>query len=132
MERRDGFNVVYSEELSETAILNAIRKGHSYVSAGPELLLTAETDTGKSAMMGDWLPAETTTFKVAWHKAHEGDVLRLIADGTVKGEWPANADDEKTLSLDGRQMNWANVELRDVRNGLWAVTNPIFFGERWS
>ena len=127
-----GFNVVYSEELSEVAILGAIRKGHSYVSAGPELLLTAETASGKSAMMGDLLPDEAVTLKAIWCNAHENDVLRLIVDGRVKEQLPAGAIGEKTWSFGDGQIIFANIELRDTRNDLWAVTNPIFFGKIWS
>jgi len=125
---RKAFNIVYAEALSEEAILAAVRKGHSYVSAGPELLLSAETASGKSAMTGDLLPAEAVTLKVTWRNAHEGDVLRLIVEGKVKEKLTADAAGEKTWSFEAGQLKWATVELRDAKNGLWAVANPIFFG----
>ncbi len=130
-ESRRGFNVVYADELSEVAILAAIRKGHSYVSAGPELILTAETESGKAAMMGDLLPAEDVTLKVTWQDAHEGGVLRLIVDGEVREELLVAAVGEQTWSFEVGQLKWANVELRDAKGNMWAVTNPIFFGASW-
>ncbi len=122
--RRGGFNVVYAEELSETAILDAVRKGHSYVSAGPELLLTAESTSGDKGMAGDRLPAGSATVRVAWNDAHEGDVLRLIVDGEVREQTPVGVSGEKSWSLDA---DWCTVELRDGNNEMWAVSNPIYF-----
>lgn len=129
---RSGFNVVYAEQLSEEAVLKAVRQGHSYVSAGPELLLTAESASGASAMSGDLLEAETVTLKVTWRESHEGDVLRLIVDGQVRESAPVESAGEKSWSFGENELKWATVELRDAKNGLWAVTNPIFFGAQWS
>jgi hypothetical protein len=128
---RKAFNVVYAEQLSEEAILAAVRKGHSYVSAGPELLLTAVTESGKSAIQGDLLPAEDATLKATWRNAHDGDTLRLIVDGEVREQMPADAAGEKSWSFEAGQIKWATVELRDAKSDLWAVTNPIFFGAGW-
>ncbi len=129
---RSGFNVVYADQLSEAAILAAVRKGHSYVSAGPELRFTAETASGKTAMMGDLLPAEAVTLKASWKGAHDRDVLRLIVDGKVKEWTPVSEAGEQRWSLEAGQAKWATIELRDTFTGLWAVTNPIFFGDTWS
>lgn len=122
--RRGGFNVVYAEELSETAILDAVRKGHSYVSAGPELLLTAESASGAKGMAGDLLPIGTAVVQVAWDDAHEGDVLRLIVDGEVREQTSVGVSGEKSWSLNA---DWCTVEMRDGNNDMWAVSNPIFF-----
>ena len=131
-EGRLGFNVVYSQELSEAAILAAVRQGHSYISAGPELLLTAQTESGKAAMVGDLLPAEPVTVTVTWRNAHEGDVLRLNVDGHLKEHIPAGVSGEQSWTFAGRTMQWLNVELRDGKDGMWALTNPIYFGETWA
>jgi hypothetical protein len=130
-ERHDAFNVVYAEALSEAAILDAVRRGHSYVSAGPDLLFTTETASGKSAMMGDLLPAEAVTLHAEWRSAHEDDVLCLIVDGQVQEQMTVSAAGEKTWTFEAGQMKWATVELRDLKGRPWAVTNPIFFGESW-
>lgn len=125
---RAGFNVVYADALSETAILDAIRKGHSYVSAGPELLVTATTESGAAGMVGDQLPAETATLTVKWSGAHEGDVLRLIVNGAVRESLAVTESGEQVWTLAAGEAKWANVELRDFKDEMWAVTNPIFFG----
>ena len=126
---RVGRNVVYAEELSEVAILDAIRQGHSYLSAGPELLLSGRTESGQEAMAGDKLPATNVTLHVQWSGAHEGDVLRLIGDGQVMDTRPAAAQGEFTWTLNPGQARWCNVELCDSSGGMWALTNPIFFGD---
>lgn len=128
LNRRAGFNVVYAEELSEAAILAAIRQGHSYISAGPTLLFNAETESGGSAMMGDMLPPEPVTLTAIWDGAHEGDVLRLIVEGQVHEEFPVGVSGEHQWRFDARALRWANVELRDSVGEMWALTNPIFFG----
>lgn len=127
--RRAGFNVVYAEALSESAILDAIRRGHSYVSAGPALLFTADSAAGVSGMAGDMLPAEDVTLKAVWKDGHEDDVLRLIVDGVAKEPSQAGVAGEQTWSFAAGQLKWATVELRDAHHDLWAVSNPIFFGD---
>lgn len=127
---RPGFNVVYAEELSEVGILTAVRKGHSYVSGGPELLFTAQTASGQSGMVGDLLPAEDVTVNVVWNKAHEGDILRLILDGKVYEQAIVGENGDKSWSFKAGDLNWVTLELRDAKYDLWAVANPIFFGER--
>ena len=82
-------------------------------------------------MSGDLLPAEAVTLKATWRNAHEGDVLRLIVEGHAVRQLPAYAAGEKSWSFAAGQLRWATVELRDANNGLWAVANPIFFGDSW-
>ena len=127
--RRAGANVVYAEELSEKAILDAVGKGHSYVSAEPELLLTATSASGKEAMCGDKLPNEASTIKVTWNDAHIEDILRFIVDGKVHEQVDVGVSGERQWTLEANQAAWCTVELRDANNDMWAVSNPIFFGE---
>lgn len=127
--RRAGFNVVYAEELSEQAILNALRQGHSYITAGPELLMTATTASGETAMVGDLLPDEATTINITWDEAHNGDKLYLIADGIIHEEMSVDPAGEYEWTLEAGQATWVNVELRDANRDMWALTNPIFFGD---
>jgi hypothetical protein len=122
-----GYNVVYAEQLSEAAILAAVRQGHSYVSVGAELLLNAKTESGATAMMGDSLPAETVTLSAQWKDVAEGGVLRLIVDGAEKESQSASVTGEANWTLPGGSAKWCTVELRDAEGRLWAVTNPIFF-----
>ncbi len=124
--RRNGSNVVYAEELSERAILDAIRKGHSYLSAGPELLLTAESDSGGRAMCGDQISGQTINVNVAWQQAHPGDVVRLIVDGKTQDEAPIGTSGEMQWSRAAGDIRWFTVEMRDANGEMWAVSNPIY------
>ncbi len=122
---RAAANVVYAEEFSEAAILQAVRQGHSYISAGPELLLQARSQAGDEAMMGDRLPASTATITARWNGVpDDGSVVRLIVEGRVFEELPAQQSGENSWTLDG--VKWCTAELRDASGIPWAITNPIF------
>jgi hypothetical protein len=125
---RAASNVVYAQSFSEDGIIAALKQGHSYISAGPELLLTATNASGAQAMMGDSLPDEGAMLTVRWKNAHEGDMLRLIVNGTVHETRDAGKTGEASWTLDAGQARWATVELRDASGDMWAITNPIFFG----
>src|SRR5690606_34781853 len=104
-------------------------QGHSYLSAGPELLLTATTPDGLEAMTGDRLPATAATLSVRWSGAHAGDVLRLVADGKVVGTQTVAVSGETSWPITPEQAHWYTVELRDTNGDMWAICNPIFFGD---
>ncbi|QPC84982.1 hypothetical protein G4Y79_11610 [Phototrophicus methaneseepsis] len=120
--------MVYAEELSEKGILDAIRQGHSYVSAGPELVFTAQTETGKKAMVGDLIPDEAATIMVTWQDAHKGDVLRLIVDGKVQEHMPIGETGEKMWAFPASHARYCSIELGDAQGDMWAVTNRFSLG----
>ncbi len=129
--RHAGLNVVFSEELSEIAIIDAISNGHLYISAGPEVVLTVETASGQSAMVGDLIPDSNMLLKVVWQNAGEDDTLRLIVDGTAREQISVGSSGEHTWTLASGEAKWFNVELRDAQNDMRVVTNPIFVGPTW-
>jgi len=119
-------NVVYAQDLTENAIIAGIKAGCSYISAGPKLIFTAKSESGIEAMLGDTLPTEPVELYVRWENANADSVLRLIVDGMPYAETPINEFGELRWQLK-RSLQWCVVELRQPSNGLWAVTNPIFF-----
>lgn len=123
---RRAVNVVYAEEFSEAAILEGIKSGHSYLSAGPELSVKARVASGKEGMMGDTLPREAFTLEASWAKGHKDDVLRVLLGGEVHEEKRVGETGQATWKF-GAKAGWCALELRDPGHGLWAVTNPIFF-----
>jgi hypothetical protein len=123
---RAAANVVYADEFSEAGILNGVRQGHSYISAGPELLLNARTEYGAQAMMGDALPDETALVTARWDRVPDNTMLRLVVNGKIFAEQPSSPTGEATWTLERGTAAWCTLELRDA-HGLWAVTNPIFF-----
>lgn len=122
-----GFNNVYAEALREDAILTAIRQGHLYLSSGPQVELTGHTSQ-HSGMMGDLLAGDSLAMQVTWRGCADGDHLRLIVNGQVSEEFPCPNSGQRQWTLDAAQARWCLVEIRDAKNDIRAVTNPIFTG----
>ena len=118
-------NVVYAEELSESAVLNAVRRGRLYLSSGPVLHLTVPGDP--EVMTGGSVPrAKGIHARVCWSGARPGDSLRLIVNGRPNQQISAAASGETQWNLPDSETRWFLAELRDSRGNMCAVTNPIF------
>jgi hypothetical protein len=131
-ERIYGFNVVYAQELSEQAILQAVRAGHLYLSAGPTLELIANSDH-EHAMMGDVLkPAAHRPIQLAarWKDCPPGAQLDLLVDGKLHERLKPPEEGSATWSLQGEPPHWALITLRDSTGSMLALTNPIYFDGR--
>jgi len=77
-------NVVYAQALSEAAIIAGIRRGHLYLSGGPELSLMAKTGSNAAAMMGDTLVTNSLIqVQASWANTKATDHVRLIVNGEV-------------------------------------------------
>jgi hypothetical protein len=120
-----GFDVVYADALSEAAILNAVRQGHSYVSSGPKLAFTGRSSSG-AAMMGDTLTGNSVELFAQWEGCVQGDCVRFIVDGKAIEELQAGTQGERSWTLDGAQKHWCLIEVRGDGGSLRALTNPIF------
>jgi hypothetical protein len=124
------FNTVYAEELSEAAILRAVRLGHLVLSSGPTLTLSARADGG-DLMPGDSCRAqagETIRISAKWGGCPPGSHLDLVVDGEKRettGGGPSAIWD-----LPGGQTGWALLTLRDPDGEMLALTNPIYFDGR--
>lgn len=127
-----GFNVVYADELSEQAILDAIRRGHLYLSSAPRLEFVATSTGGARAMMGDLIERALLDLLVTWSDVEQGSRIRLIQDGAVIEEMPIDAEGSLNRTRDGGR--WYTVEIRAADGELRAVANPIFTGaaDDWS
>jgi hypothetical protein len=121
-----GFDVVYAADQTETAILDAVRCGHLFLSSGPHVELTASNDADAQAMMGDAIGAGATTLRIAWRDCGQDHQVRLISNGDVIAAWPADGAGSATHQLDARQGQWFTVEVRDANGHIAALTNPIF------
>jgi hypothetical protein len=121
----DGFNVVYSESLSETDILKAVRDGHLYLSKGPVIALEARNGEGDRWMMGDSVD-QPVLITLGWANCLAGAQLRLMADGRLLDRWSVSADGERAWGMGPDQAHWVLAEVRDAKGSLLAITNPIF------
>jgi hypothetical protein len=127
--------VVHAPELSQRAILAAIRAGHVFVdvtgSGDRALELTAQA-AGRTAEMGDALAAPAgAPVKIAIHVAHAaGGVLSIASDGPkpdLADPKLAGDDESRSLTLAGDgARHWLRAEVHGPDGHLWLLGNPIY------
>jgi hypothetical protein len=128
--------VVYASELSERAVLNAIRAGHVFVdvrgSRNRGIEFTAEGG-GKTAMMGDAIAsaAGTDVHFVLTMKGLEGAHPEVIRDGEVMTVTDASAlkEPSETRAFDYKsdgKRHWIGVNVRGADGSLLILGNPIY------
>ena len=120
-----GFNVVYAEALSEGALLEGIRAGHLYLSAGPQITFQAGGVADHRWIIGDTvnMPA---TFALKWAACPDDAEIRIIVNGRLLDHWPAGVTGAREWTMTPDQADWVLVEIRNAKGGLAAITNPIF------
>jgi len=127
--------VVHAENLSQDAILAAIRAGHVFVDAQgtrERLLEVTARVAGRTAAMGDSLAApmgEDLRLEVHVANAAGGKVefrtdpgLEAIPALTVEGD---DATLTAALRADGK-AHWVRVDVRGPDGTLWLLGNPIY------
>jgi hypothetical protein len=125
-----GYNTVYAEDLSEAAILRAVRLGHLVLSRGPTLTLSAQA-AGQNLIPGDSCrtqAGESIHLSAAWGGCPPGSRLELVVDGEKHA--PAAGGLSASWDLPGGQTGWALLTLRDPDGEMLALTNPIYFDGR--
>ena len=128
---------VHATELSQPAILEAIRRGHVFVDVwGTKdrvLEVWAASQAGE-VEMGDELPAaqgERVRFTVHVGGAPSGSHLSLAGDaaklvGFIAGEGAdENSHSQFDLTADGK-AHWLRVDVRDAHGRLILIGNPIY------
>ncbi|THD77124.1 MAG: PHP domain-containing protein [Phenylobacterium sp.] len=127
--------VVHAPELSQPAILSALRAGHVFVDLKGTrdrlLEVTAEAG-GHSAEMGDALSAPVgAALAVHVHVAHAaGGHLAFAGTGPLPKLADAeltSADETRSYSFagDGRP-HWIRIDVRGPDGNLWLLGNPIY------
>ena len=122
-----GFNHVYAEDLSEKAMLNAIKQGHLYVSSGPRLELIASNETLEQVMMGDVITGDQIRLSLSWSGCQEDNVISIISNGEVIQKQVTTESGLLEWQLPS-QTRWCSVEIRNTQGDIAAITNPIFVG----
>jgi hypothetical protein len=129
--------VVHARELSQPAVLEAIRAGHVFVDLSGvkgRRLQVAASAGGRTAEMGDVLPAPAGTrvsVAVEVAGAPDGAVLSLAGDGAKLASLSdpligaAAARKGFELTADGRS-HWLRVDVRDAKGQLLMIGNPIY------
>jgi hypothetical protein len=130
--------VVHAAELSQPAILAAIRAGHVFVdvtgSRDRTLEVTAASG-GKTAEMGDVLAAPAgAPIHFTVHVVHAGGASLSIAGNGPKPKLAGAAftdDATRTFEVasDG-QPHWLRIDVRGPDGKLWLLGNPIYLNAR--
>ena len=120
-----GFNVVYADQLSEAALLRAIRAGHLYLSNGPRLILEACELDGSQRMMGDTV-TQAADVTVDWQDAPDGATVRVLANGQLLHQQAADGQGSITWPATPADAAWLIAEMRGADGVLHSLTNPIF------
>jgi hypothetical protein len=123
---RPGFNVVSAEELSEAAILQAVRAGRLYLSSGPSVHFTAQSDDGVTWQMSD-IVGRPATIILGWEGCPPGAEARLLGNGRLWMTWPCDSASEQRVAVTPSMADWCVLEIRSTTDELLAVTNPIYF-----
>jgi len=123
---------VYADNLSDRAILNAIRKGRVFVDTTGATTSLLELNS-RRAMMGDTIRVRTSErvpFTV--HVAGVlGNVISIVEDAQkitpLDDVAIGFADERKTfvLTLDGKR-HWLRADVRDAQGRLLLIGNPIY------
>lgn len=121
-----GFNTVQAEDLTQSAILQAVHKGRNYLSSGPRLILTAQSPDGARGAMGD-VVAPGSDFQAEWGSDVDGLTL-IFSDATGQRSSQKAAPGGAGSASLTRATGFVMAELRDASGCLHAVTNPIFIG----
>ena len=131
--------VVHAAELSQPAILMAIRAGHVFVDVTGSRergLAVNATASGRTVEMGDALTAaEGAAIRLTVHVTHSaGGVSASPETGRSRSSPRAtlSTDDEtRTIEVasDG-QRHWLRVDVRGPDGRLWLLGNPIYLNAR--
>ncbi|WP_137175516.1 CehA/McbA family metallohydrolase [Massilia sp. HP4] len=134
--------VVHARELSQLAVLDAIRAGHVFIDLknvpGRVLDLSA-TAAGQRAMMGDALvvkKGDVARFSLRVARA-KGARIELLFDGepaSLLGRRAVDADEVVrafSWPSDGKR-HWLRVDVRDAAGKLILLGNPIYLNPEGS
>ena len=124
-------NRVYAHDNTSQEILAAVKRGHSYVTSGPDLSFHAMSSDGKKTAMGDIASPGSQSLWCEWNVASEDAPLhaRLISQSNVIQRWDCSAQSVATFEIAAESGQWFVLELRDLDGELYALSNPIFVGK---
>ena len=131
----------YVGDLTQDAILNAIRAGHVCLAAGPLLTMRGTDAAGRQWEIGDELPAgeievelaiDETTLPNDWDRSQvQMQELRLVQNGRVLAVCPVQSRQHLHLSA---APGWLRADLIGTYYGRTgqhlAFTNPLFIRPR--
>lgn len=127
---------VAAGELSQSAVLEAIRRGRVYLTgaaAQPAVSFEAETSSGKRrtrASIGDELGLSApgaVRLLVAVKDAPPDSTVSLVSNGGVIRTFAAGAGSEpQAVEVECARDSYFRLEVRDKAQAMIALTNPIY------
>jgi hypothetical protein len=127
---------VAAKMLSQPALLTAIRDGHAYLSDGASrFAITFEADLGTGrhrarSIIGDEIYLKAPgkiRFFITTEGTAAGAKVSLISNGEVIKNFPARTDGQpQVVEIDCRADSYFRIEVRDGKNTMIALTNPIY------
>jgi predicted metal-dependent phosphoesterase TrpH len=130
--------VVHATELSQPAVLAAIRAGHVFIDvtgSRDRVLEVTAASGGKAAEMGDVLAAPAgAQIRFTVRAAHAAGASLSIAGNGPKPKLSGVAlgdDETRTFEVvsDG-QPHWLRIDVRGPDGKLWLLGNPIYLNGR--
>ncbi|NJM83810.1 MAG: CehA/McbA family metallohydrolase [Tabrizicola sp.] len=120
-----GFNNVHAADLTETAVLDAVRAGRNFLSSGPRLVLWAQAPGAKPVEMGG-ATSRVASLAVEWATTDADLRLNIVGPEGRIGEVEVKAGTSGRMAVDEVPDIFVMAELRASDGTLHAVTNPIF------
>ncbi|MBB6218820.1 putative metal-dependent phosphoesterase TrpH [Anaerosolibacter carboniphilus] len=131
-------NHVYSKNLSQLALLEAIKGGRVFLSMGPKVYFTAN-DGMDCYMIGDIIKTNKNrkiTFSIHAVNVDSRMEIRVIKDGQVLECYESQGKEPVALCFQEEvsQKAWYRIEIhdksaKDTMDSLLAITNPIYIEE---
>jgi hypothetical protein len=120
---------VYARELSRAAILEGIRAGHTVVTSGPTLRLSARAGDA-AAMPGDTLAAAGPfSLEATVEDLDEPARLMLRGNGIILAEQLLEGKGRCVYASERPAPGWYRADLRTADgSAMLAITSPIFLG----
>ena len=120
-----GFNNVWAEALTESAVLAAVKAGRNYLSSGPRLILSGQLLGGERIAMGGELP-DGAEVCADW-TTEDLPLTLVFQDATgALSRHDLGPESSGRVVLGRVPTGFVMAELRDQTGSLHAVTNPLF------
>jgi hypothetical protein len=127
---------VAARVLSQATLLAAIRAGHAYLSDGaPRFAIMFEAEAVRlrhrpRAIIGDEIHLNEPgkiRFLITTEATPDRATVSLISNGEVIKNFPARTDGQpQVVEIDCRDNSYFRIEVRDAKNTMLALTNPIY------
>ena len=128
-------NRIHAMDNTPDEILAGLRRGHCFVTSGPEITLLAELADGTSIGMGDLAAPGSLKISCGWSYGLNGfdpgelEAI-LIRNAQITSRWSCADRDGADFATHTDEGDWFALELRDRNGELHVLSNPVFVGQK--